>query len=136
MRNTTFSEMQKKTIYECFYLPPIRVLFPEFYLIEGRLFIDRSKIGKESFIEKVNEYENIADAQKWLNICLIEHILDEILKDDWSFGDDEARFILSTIKESWVMKLNLLFPDVKYEITEYIDDEYGDFGLSLVNNEI
>ena len=100
-------------------------------MIDNVIFVDPWELGEEGIRQKASQYGSLSEAQIWLNIILLEGLIDEIVGDDWSFDDTGASQLLSLVEQAWRYQLAARWPDAVFRIDRIVEHEDGDFGLML-----
>jgi hypothetical protein len=99
--------------------------------IDGRLFLRRREEDLFDLESKIAGYDSPAEAQKWINIFLIESYIDEIVSSEWSFHEGSAVEILNTIKSIWTYQITAKYPAAIFSIKLIQEEDDNDFGLIL-----
>jgi hypothetical protein len=122
---------------EVVYDPPMegfeRLFVPNFYVYKGLIFVDLGTRDFDDIVAEILTHTDVRTAQSYMNVCLIESWLDKIIGENWDFDDARANAILDAIILFWAKKLMMLHPEVNAKVVKCIDDEYGDFGLTILN---
>ena len=104
---------------------------PSFEMIEGRVFLDREKLGRDALLNKIRAYKDIRDAQYWINLVPIDDLLDGVC-GDWDIDAPELNGLLEIYKRSWggiiAEKFGIL-NNISIELLK--DRESGDVIISL-----
>lgn len=103
--------------------------------LDGYLFLDRFDDGAQNLREKIAKYDDPSDAQKWMNIVLIDQAITAIIGEEWELSDVGISELLASFEQAWTYQIRAVFPEVKFMISRIIDDEYGDVGLRLTNEK-
>jgi hypothetical protein len=101
--------------------------------LEGYLFLDRFDEGREQLLEKIAKYDSPCEAQKWMNIVLVDQAITALVGENWELDDVEISAFLDAMELAWSYQIKACFAAVEYRIFRIIDDEYGDVGLRLTS---
>jgi len=107
-------------------------LVADFVSIDGRIFIDRGGSGVELVRQRTKEYESLEDAQRWMNIVLIDAFLDEVAGKEWEVDDPGVDEILAVYAKAWTYQIRAKFPDADLSVQVLKDDD--DVGVRLVQS--
>jgi len=113
----------------------LKSVFAPFTEIDGYLFFTGRDQTREQLVERVRSHPTTEEAQRWMNIVLLDRFLDHACGDSWESDDADARAILATIRGAWEAQIRADFPSATFVITDYIDDDAGDFGLRLLSTQ-
>jgi len=104
---------------------------PSFEVIEGRIFLDREKAGREGLINMMGSYKDIGEAQYWINMVPI----DDLLKGSCgklSMDDPALEKILNIYRRSWT---SIIVTECGvtsgFSVEMLKDTESGDIAVSL-----
>lgn len=103
---------------------------------DGYLFLDRFDEGRQALLEKVIKYDDPREAQRWMNIVLIDQAITTIIDEEWDLRDAGINDLLASFEQAWIYQIKANFPDVKFTISRIMDDEYGDLGIRLTNERL
>ena len=99
--------------------------------IDGRLFLIGPQESLSDLKSKIAGYDSPSEAQKWINVFLIESYKDEVVGSEWSFHEDSAIEILTTIKSIWTYRIVAKYPAAVFTIAPIQEENDNDFGLIL-----
>ncbi|ESQ90296.1 hypothetical protein [Asticcacaulis benevestitus] len=99
--------------------------------IDGRLFLRGPEESLSDLKTKITGYSSPSEAQKWINIFLIESYIDEVVGSEWSFHEDSAIEILNTTRSIWTYQIAAKYPAAVFTITPIQEEDDNDFGLIL-----
>lgn len=111
--------------------PLLKIYSPNFYEVEGLIFISTIPCTIEELKSRINKHANLQEAHDYMTIFLLENTLDHVFKKDWSFDDKEIIELLNMCKDNWTKLIKLQFPNTNFIVKVYRDDEYGDLGLCI-----
>lgn len=75
-------------------------IIPSMEVISGRIFLDRKKLGREALLEQINNYNDLLEAQKWINMVPLDDFLSEII-DEWDVSIIDVEPIREIYERSW-----------------------------------
>ena len=104
--------------------------------LEGYLFLDRFGEGRQQLLKKISKYDDPSEAQRWINIVLIDQAITAVIGDEWEMSDAEINELLAVFEQAWVYQIKASFPEAEFKILRIIDDEYGDVGLRLTSEKL
>ncbi len=104
--------------------------------LDGYLFLDRFDEGRQQLLEKMAKYDDPSEAQRWINIVLIDQTITAVIGEEWELNDVEINELLAAFEQAWAYQIKATFPEVKFNISRIIDDEYGDVGLRLTSEKL
>ena len=99
--------------------------------IDGRLFLRGSEESLSDLKSKIAGYDSPSEAQKWINVFLIESYIDEVVGSEWSFHEESAIAILNIIKSIWTYQIAAKYPATVFTIAPIQEENDNDFGLVL-----
>jgi hypothetical protein len=99
--------------------------------VDGQLFLRGREESSSALESKIAGYDSPSEAQKWINIFLIESYIDGVIGSYWSFHEESALEILNTIKSLWTYQIMAKYPAVIFSIEFIQDEDDNDFGLIL-----
>lgn len=99
---------------------------PIMEVIEGKVFLDRNKVGRDALLVEIKKYKNLSEAQYWINSVPIDDLFSDI-SEDWSVDNPAIENIKNIYSRSWTVIAQESGVDPK-DISIYIeiDRECGD----------
>jgi hypothetical protein len=105
--------------------------YPDFYIFDNFIFIDRNKEGSDFISREIGNYENVKNAAYWINIVLIGDFLDKILSDTWRENEIFKEKILLLYEEIFRSRIKMCSRDLLYSFSHIDDPKTGDFGITI-----
>lgn len=105
---------------------------PEFFEVDGFLFVKDRDDSLDELRKRVASHASPGEAQRWMNIVLLNDIFDELIGSDW----DETPAIIEIVElliRTWMYQVEARFPHLVATVEKVNDEEYGDYGLRLTN---
>jgi hypothetical protein len=106
-------------------------IFPPVVMIDGLVFLKDGSTSETTLRERIGRNPSLDVAQAFMNTVFLERFITEVCGDDWESDDPAAQAILAIVRSAWSARVASEFPGVQFWIEDVIDDEVGDFGLSL-----
>lgn len=108
-------------------------IVPDFIDIEGNIFVVRNGESLTALKQRAGEYATLDEAQRWMNVVLIDAFLDEALGKEWETNDAGLDEILNVYVKAWTLKAQAQFPNIHLSVEVIKDDD--DVGIRLVQQE-
>jgi len=109
----------------------LKVFAPRMARIDNVIFVDPWNLGEGGIRQEASKYGSLSKAQIWLNVVLLEGLLDEVVGDDWSFDDPGASQLLTLVEQAWRYQISARWPDAVFRIERIVEQDDGDLGLML-----
>jgi len=103
-------------------------------MINGRLYIDRDRIGVSAMLSKVSEYNSEKEAQLWINTVPMIDFINDVIGYECDVSWENRRDIISVYRSVFLWQIRDRFGDLKVSINEWFDEVDGDFGITITQD--
>ena len=108
----------------------LKNIVAEIVPVGGHLFVNHQGLAVEELANQVATYEGPQEAQRWMNIVLLDDFITEACGDDWD--DAEASQIVEVFSQAWRYQVQAKYPTAAVRTEVVSDPEHGDLGLRLI----
>lgn len=102
----------------------VELAWPEFVEVEGLIFLG-DQFSSERFDGLVSQGLERSQLEYWMNLCLLDGLLDPSSKE----SSAKVVYVARRLAGAWRAKLALDFPERSFEVTVIDDSETGDVGV-------
>ncbi len=127
-RTFKYSSTEDMTPYQLGYW--LKSIVADIVPVGGHLFVNRDGLVIDELADRVATYESPQEAQRWMNIVLLDDFISQICGDDWT--DADANQVLEVFVLAWGYQVQAKYPKAVVQTEIVSDPEYGDLGVRLV----
>jgi hypothetical protein len=107
----------------------LKTVVADIVSVDGLLFVNHRALSHEALVTEVSRHSTPRDAQKWMNIVLLDDFITEACGDDWNDGDADE--VLDVVAKAWEFQVRTKYPSSTFSIEKMSDSSIGDLGLRL-----
>lgn len=107
----------------------LKAIVAEIFSVDGYLFVNHQGLACEELVHQIATYASPQEAQRWMNIVLLDDFISETCGNCWK--DADAKEVLDVFSLAWEYQVRAKYPRATVRIERVGDPEYGDLGLSL-----